>query len=234
MMKTTRTLLGSLALATSLSLGNAALIITPNTPTGNVAPNAGSSYASLVNSSGLSDTVSTGTTTAYALTVSQTTTDTDDTYVTPSTGSGTNYFDAGGTIPVLTFALGGTYDDVNSIIVWNYRQEPNSTTEFSLAFYSDAAATTQIGSTISGLTLTAGGSPTSAQQVFFGGGGTLQFDGVQAIVMTLTDNAQVAGSNRVGLGEVRFSQVPEPSQIAMLAVGLCGVLFFRRRNVSAL
>lgn len=220
-----KTISAILSLMTLVISANAATIITPNTPTGNVAPNAGSSYASLVNSSGLSATVSTGMDTAIALAVTQSAV-TADTYVTPATGPSTDYFVAGGTVPVLTFALGGTYDDINSIILWNYNVAVNNTTQFSLSFYSDALATTQIGSTITGLT--AAVDTANAQQIFFGGGGTLDFDGVQAIRMTLTDNN---GGNRVGLGEVRFSQqaVPEPSRVVLLGLASLGLILRRRR-----
>ncbi|MCB1209124.1 MAG: PEP-CTERM sorting domain-containing protein [Verrucomicrobiales bacterium] len=223
-MKATFIVLASLALAAS---AEAATIITTNTPTGNVTPQAGSSYVSLVNSSGLSATVSTGMDTASALAVTQLgTAATADTYVTGSTGGGTDYFVAGGTVPVLTFTLGGIYDNIDSIILWNYVNLQNTTTQFSLSFFSDALATTQIGSTITGLSATA--DLTNAQQIFFGGGGTVDFDGVQAIQMALTDNS---GGNRVGLGEVRFSQqaVPEPSRLVLLGLASIGLIWRRRR-----
>lgn len=216
-MKTIFAILSSLTLVVS---ANAATIITPNTPTGNVAPNAGSSYASLVNSSGLSSIVTAGMDTATALAVTQSAA-TADTYVTPASGS--DYF-VSGTTPVLTFDLGGTFDDINSIVLWNYHLTQNDTTQFSLSFYSDALATTQLGSTITGLTALA--DATNAQQIFFGGGGTLEIDGVRAIQMTLTDNN---GGNRVGLGEIRFSQTPEPSRVVLLGLASFG-LFLRRRR----
>lgn len=218
-----KTIFAILSLMTLVVSTNAATIITPNTPTGNVAPNAGSSYASLVNSSGLSATVTTGMDTSAALAVTQSGV-TADMYVTPA--SNPDYFTSGGTVPVLTFALGGTYDDINSIVLWNYYLATNTTTLFSLSFYSDALATTQIGSTITGLTAAA--DVANAQQIFFGGGGTLDFDGVQAIKMTLTDNN---GGNRVGLGEVRFSQqaIPEPSRVLLLGLASLGLILRRRR-----
>lgn len=219
-MKTIFAILSSLALVIS---ANAATIITPNTPTGNVTPSAGSSYASLVNSSGLSSSVISGMDTATALLVTQSAA-TADTYVTPATGAGTDYFIAGGTAPVLTFALGDAYNDIDSIILWNYNLSVNSTTQFSLAFFSDASATIQVGSTITGLTALA--DITNGQQIFFGGGGTVDFDGVRAIQMTLTDNN---GGNRVGLGEIRFSQTPEPSRVLFIGLAGFGLLLRRRR-----
>jgi PEP-CTERM motif len=60
--------------------------------------------------------------------------------------------------------------------------------------------------------------------LFFG----TDYDGVQAIQRTLTDNY---GSNRVGLGEVRFSQsaVPEPNMMAFVSIGGLGLLLRHRR-----
>jgi len=190
-----------LALAATLvvTAARADMIVTPKAVTGNVAPNAGSSYASLVNSSGLTFAVTSGMDVASALLAKESTVVADK-YVTPA--SGTNYFDAG-TIPVLTFDLGSTAYNVSSIVLWNYQVSVNNVTEFSLDFYSDAAATVQIGSTISGLTALA--ITTNAQQVTFSG-----VYGVRAIKLTMTDNN---GGNRVGLGEVRFAGTPAPSAV---------------------
>lgn len=224
-----KTIFAILPLLLSAFSANAATIITPNTPTGNVSPNAGSSYLSLVDSSSLSATVTTGMDTATALIVTATTSSAAATYVTPSQGGGNNYFSTGGTPPELTFALGGTYDNIDSILVWNYYLVANSATEFSLAFYSDAAASVQIGSTLTGLGLSVGGNPTNAQQVFFGSG--VDFDGVQAIKMILTANNGATSSNRVGINEVRFSQqaVPEPSRVVFLGLASLGLILRRRR-----
>jgi len=208
-----------LTLATTIVTAYADLIINPNTPTGNVGASAGSSFASLVNNSGLSASVTTGMDTASALLILQSAA-TADTYVTGATTG--DYFVNGGTVPVLTFNLGGTYNNINSIVIWNYTLAVNSVTEFSLSFYSDAAATAQIGSALNGLTLAV--DSTNAQQVVFAGG--VDFDGVQSARLTLTDNN---GGNRVGLGEVRFSQVPEPSTVTLLGLSFCMVGLFRRR-----
>lgn len=221
-----------------VGLVSAATIITPNEPTSNVAANANSTLVGLVNGVGLSSTVTTGMDTAAALAVTHATAGPiADSYVTPGTGGGTDYF-ATGTVPVLTFTLGGTFNDINSIVVWNYAQESgpgvparNSTRTFTLEFFSDAAATVSLG-TATGLTLSqsVGGAPQVAQQVFFAGGA--DFDGVQAIKMTLTDNyfgtGAGAGGDRVGLAEVRFSQVPEPSIALLGGLGLLGLLRRRR------
>jgi len=193
----------SVTLTASLTLAaaQANTIITPNTPTGNVAPNAGSSYASLVNGAGLSFAVTSGMNVASALLAKESTAVADK-YVTPASGS--DYF-AAGTIPVLTFDLGKTYYNVSSIVLWNYQVAVNNLTEFSLDFYSDAAATVKIGSTISGLTATA--ITTNAQQIAFSG-----VYGVRSIKLTMTDNN---GGNRVGIGEVRFAGTPAPDAIVI-------------------
>lgn len=219
------TVLCALALAAMLPAVYADTIITPEEPTLSVAdnpitdpdepenrakPSAGSSLAALVDSISLSALVPTGMDTAAALEVTQQQNGPEVAYVTNTTTAKGRYFSGGGPLPVLTFILGGAYNNVNSIVVWNYFAQgkgngtnTNGTKEFSLAFFSDEAATRQIGSTVTGLTLAAASDPQQAEQVFFGDDGRLKFDGVKAIQMTLTDNH---GGNRVGLGEVRFSQ----------------------------
>lgn len=230
---------GIICLLASTMVGGAATIIVPNTPTSNVAPNAGSSFAGLVNGTQLSALVATGSDTSAALLVTHVSGTVSSNYVTPSTAGGDYY--NGGTIPVLTFTLGSAYDHLESIVIWNYAiatsgiPANNSLKSFNLEFFSDAAATVSLGSE-TGLTVlrSLGGSTTVdqvAQQIFFGS----QYDGVQAIKMTLTDNYQGAagggGGDRVGLGEVRFSQVPEPSVAVLGGVGLLSL--WRRRRCDA-
>jgi len=108
-----------------------------------------------------------------------------------------------------------------------------------LRFYSDVSATVLIG-TEANLTVNrnlpatgTGSGPQVAQQVFFSGGAN--YDNVQAITMELTGNYFGAsgglGGDRVGLSEVRFSQVPEPNSACVAASVLAaGVVLLRCRR----
>ncbi|MES2996084.1 MAG: PEP-CTERM sorting domain-containing protein [Verrucomicrobiota bacterium] len=231
--------IAALALLAVPCVSQAATIIQPNTPTSNVAADAGSTNAGLVNGIGLSASVTTGTDTATALAATHANGTLSQAYVTNDPGAvDGDYYAQGGAPPVFTFTLGGTFNDVESILVWNYSQTAgggvpsrNGARTFDLQFFSDAAATTQVGATISGLTLAQSlTTPQIAQQVFFGAG--VNFDGVQSARMTVTDNyfgmGGGAGGDRVGLAEVRFSQVPEPS--AALLGGLGALALLRRRR----
>lgn len=222
-------------------------IITPNTPTSTVAPNAGSTLAGLVDGAGLSAAVATGMDLAAALTVTHANDTLSQNYVTAQSGG--DYFSAG-TPPVFTFVLGGSYDNVNAIVLWNYAAgtgapgvAPNNAAKnFDLQFFSDAAATVSLGS-VTGLSLArslpttgSGSGPQVAQHILFTGG--VDFDGVRAIRMTLTDNyagfANGGGGDRVGLGEVRFAAIPEPSTYGLLgAASVALVSCVRRRRRGA-
>ncbi|MES2996082.1 MAG: PEP-CTERM sorting domain-containing protein [Verrucomicrobiota bacterium] len=219
-------------------VSQAATIITPTGSTSTVAADAGTSALAVINGSGLSATVTTGSDTATALGVTHGNGTLSQSYVTNDPGAvGGDYYAQGGVTPVFTYTLGSTFNDVDSIVLWNYSQTAagspsnNSLQTFSLQFFSDAGATTQIGGTLTGLTITRSLiTPQTAQQVFFGAG--VDFDGVQSVKMTLTDNYFGAGGggggDRVGFSEVRFSQVPEPSAALLGSLGALALLRRRR------
>jgi hypothetical protein len=245
---TPRVLLVSCALAASIPATHAAIIIQPTGVTATVAANAGSTTAGLINGSGLSNALLLETGDTYDVTAASVTHGNGPTsglvtnYVTndPGAGGGDYFADFTGTT-ALTFALGGSFDGVDSILVWNYTQPSgggtapprNALRTFNLEFFSDAGATISLGS-ITGLTLNQSNGVTNGQepqqQLTFTGGST--FDGVQAIRMTLTDNffglGSGAGGDRVGLAEVRFTQVPEPTATLLGGLGL--LAFLRRRR----
>ena len=225
---------------------SAAVIIAPNSPTSNVGPSAGSTLVGLVDGVGLSSSLPTGSDTGTALGVTQENAGISEAYVTPPAVP--DYFANGGIVPVLTFTLGGSFSDIDSILVWNYNQstgnpgfsQNNSLKSFTLRFYGDASATSLIG-TEANLTVDrnrpatgTGSGPQVAQQVFFSGG--INYDNVQSITLELTDNyfgtSGGLGGDRVGLSEVRLSQIPEPNSALFVASLLAGgVVLLRCRRL---
>ena len=233
-MKNTTTLC-ALALAATVSAANASTIINPNVPTSNVAANAGSSLSFLVGGTddfggssltydGGATTLATGTDASVALATTHALDSVDGSYVTATNGSA--YFDAG-TAPVFTFTLDQVYDQVDSIFLWNYTHdnEVNQAKDFTVTFYDTDDAI--IGSSYVGQMVERAGSATvvDAEQFIF----SSSYDGVSYFTLELTSNWS---GNRVGLGEVRLTQIPEPSQAALLAGMLvCGMALVRRRGV---
>lgn len=216
---------------------HAALVINPTGVTSSVAVNSGNDPSDLnagtsLTNAALWDTGDTVDATALAVTHTATF---GSNYLTTAPTVG-DYFTSGSPSPLLTFTLGSTFNDVDSIVLWNYTPGGGSgynsgVQTFSLAFY-DATNTIQIGSTLTGLSITrtASGSASTAQQIFFGSG--VNFDGVGVVRMTVTDNYFGAsggtGGDRVGLAEVRFTQVPEPSAALLGGLGILGLLRRRR------
>ncbi|WPJ95534.1 hypothetical protein SH580_19130 [Coraliomargarita algicola] len=233
----THTILYSLAFFASAMLANASTIINPNTPTSNIAANAGSSLNFLVGGTAddggssltfdsSSTTLATGTDASIALATSHALDSIDGSYVTPTTGSNTNYFDSG-TPPILTFTLDQVYDNIDSVILWNYSHdnEANLTKDFTITFFSDTGASNQVGIVESGQMALRDGAATSvaAEQFTF----DATYSGIQSFTITLASNWN---GNRVGLSEVRLTQIPEPQTFALLA-GFCalGLAMLRRR-----
>jgi len=214
---------------------HASLIIAPLTPTSNVAANAGSSLANLVNgdSGSLSNPLPTGASSALALSTTHALDDVSGSYVTAAKGTGAqNYFDEGGTPPVLTFTLDQAYDRIDSVILWNYSHdnESNQASDFTITFFTDIAASSQVGSAYMGTLAERPGGATfvAPEQFIFG----TNYDGVRSFKLELTDNHY---GNRVGLGELRLTTaVPEPSSAALLFGLLGGLCFLRqKRRVDA-
>ncbi|WPJ95385.1 PEP-CTERM sorting domain-containing protein [Coraliomargarita algicola] len=235
--KSLQATLFSLALTLGLSSASASIIINPNTPISNVAANAGSSLSYLVSGTqngggssltydASSTTLATGTDVSIALATTETLDGVANSYVTPANNP--DYFTSG-TAPILTFTLGDVYDDIDSIILWNYTHdnESNQTKDFSVSFYSDTDASIQVGDTYSATMLERPGAASSvaAEQFIFGEG--IVYSGIQSFTVTLSSNHS---GNRVGLSEVRLTQVPEPETFALLG-GMCalGFVMLRRR-----
>lgn len=247
-----KTTLSALALTVSLTAVHAAsTIINPFSVSVDVAASAGSSANYLLSGAqsgggsslttdggaGSSTTLATGTLTSVALNTVESLDNVANSYVSPPVGTGTyNYFtgegsgadETPGTPPTFTFVLDGSFDNIDSIIIWNYthNNEGSQASAFDLTFYSDAGATTQVGDTITGGAIgeRAGSATVEApDQITFAS----TYSGVQSFTLTLTDNYI---GNRVGLGEVRLTTIPEPSSAALL-LGLVGASFaFVRRR----
>ncbi len=142
-------------------------------------------------------------------------------------------------MPVLTFDLGSDVP-LNEISAWGYSSgNSNGVSEFTLSFATDAEGAGN-GSVAAGPFVMAGdravGSNDDTMRQSFG------FDLVTAryVDMTVTDNFFVApgdgsndtvpGGDRVGLGEVAFELVPEPSSGLLLLLGCLAMLLRRRRR----
>lgn len=138
--------------------------------------------------------------------------------------------------PTLTFDLGGTFS-VKSAYIWNYHAtsgffgftlSPNGTSRATISFQ---LAGLPVGPTVD---IYPSQAPTTVGVKALPSAHLLSAAGVTAdkIFMTLDDH--FSGGDRIGLGEVRFSTVavPEPGTVALLAIGLGGCLFLRRRGSS--
>lgn len=169
----------------------------------------------------------------------KTSTDTAGNWVTADPGGFPSDYLAVADQPVLTFDLGGDVS-LQEISLWGYSSgNTNGVREFSLLFSTDAegagaGAVTAGPFTMLGDPLTGNNDSTTRQD--FG------FDAVSARYVTLTvlDNFFVApgdgstgglaGGDRVGLGEVAFRVVPEPSALALAGLMLGGFATRRLRR----
>lgn len=142
-------------------------------------------------------------------------------------GSG-DYFLASspGTRAIVTLDLGGTFA-LTDLVYWGYHfgaSNGNEVREFSLEFSSDGGGTFGGPVTVS--------SPLSTYAigtaVTLPLGGTFTADTVRA---TFTDNhfgGDAAGGDRLGLGEVKFVAVPEPSTTLLGGLALLGLIRRKR------
>lgn len=209
------TLIFPLFLGLTACAASAATLVTPTGITSSTTDTDTFVVGNLINNSGLSNTV----TEANYTTVTHTT-NASTSWVTadPAPGGG-DYFGEGNPNPVLTIDLGGTYNLTN-FIYWGYNNggTGNEAKSFTLSF-----STTGIGGTFSGNQLftqeTARGNGTA-------GNFTLAETSANAVRITITDNF---GLDRVGLSEVKFLAVPEPSAALLGGLGLLALLR-RRRN----
>lgn len=142
--------------------------------------------------------------------------------------------------PVITFDLGSDFD-LAEISVWGYADtNTNGVSEFSLEFATEAegpeGGSASAGPFMTAGDLTLGTSDATARQAF-------PFEAVTAryVRMNALDNyfvapgdgslvdGSLAGGDRVGLGEVAFSAVPEPSSISLMLFFFVAFAWRRKR-----
>lgn len=134
--------------------------------------------------------------------------------------------------PILTFDLGSDVN-IGQIHTWGYDSgNTNGVSQFSLRFATDAEGAGGAGSSISyNPTFSMAREDTSIQTAAFS-----EIVNARYVEFTASDNFFVApgnvapdnGGDRVGLGEVSFSAIPEPSTGLLGLLGL-GLAFRRRR-----
>lgn len=141
-------------------------------------------------------------------------------------------------MPVLTFDLGMDVP-LNEISAWGYDSgNTNGVAEFTLMFSTDAegpgGGSVMAGPFTMAGDLATGENDSTSRQSF-------SFDEVSAryVEFTATDNffvapgdgstGALAGGDRVGLGEVAFQVVPEPSSGLLLLLGLLACIRRRKR-----
>jgi len=205
-------------MALGVVAANAATLITPTSVTASAVTTEFFPASNLINSSGLPSAPTIG---DYA-TMSQTgTSDVSRAWVTndPGAGGGDYFLDGPGN-PVMTFDLGSALD-LTDFVYWGYNNggTGNEASDFTLTFSTDNVS---FGSSVA---FDQSGSPMG-----LGAPATLSLGSTinaQYVRVEMTDNQ--GGIDRVGLGEVRFIAVPEPSSAALLGLGGLALILRRRK-----
>lgn len=146
----------------------------------------------------------------------------------PGPGAG-DFFAQGGIAPVFEMTLDQTYV-LSDLVYWGYHfngvPNGNEGREFLLEFSTNGGGTFPTSTTVS----TAPGTLAAASALTLPLGGNFT---ANAVRMTITDNhfgggAAGGGGDRVGMGEIRFVAVPEPS--TALLGGLALLALVRRKR----
>ena len=150
-------------------------------------------------------------------------------------GFPSDYIEAAGA-PVLVFDLGADVD-LTEISVWNYSDgNTNGASEISVEFATEADGDAGFGTSIMlNPVLPVAFDATPRQSLPFGETVTARY-----VQVTVTDNYfdppgdgtgmnPLAGGDRVGLREVAFAVIPEPTSAA-IALGALGVIALGRRS----
>lgn len=151
---------------------------------------------------------------------------TNNAWVTTAPGGfPSDFFNSGQTV-VFEMQLGSTFNNINNFVYWGYHfGGVNNNNIRNVTFDYGIGNFTGGSQSLTNLTRSTGGAMTVAF------GSSFSADRIR---MTVTDNhfgsAGDGGGDRVGLAEVRFTAVPEPSSAA-LVLGAFGLLAtFRRRR----
>lgn len=147
-------------------------------------------------------------------------------------GDGTNentYTIADPAQPTLTFDLGGTFN-VGQVFIWNYHDIDGF---FGSTLSGNGAATAVVsfsndgGATYSGaVNINPAEAPTTV--------GTAASSSAHALGNVTADHVRIqllthfAGGDRIGLGEVVFSTVPEPASLGLMGLGAVAMLSRKR------
>jgi hypothetical protein len=152
------------------------------------------------------------------------------TWVTNNRNGANDYYNVGGTIPIVVFDLGSNVL-LNEISTWGYADtNTNGAKDFSLRFATSAEGTGGFGTSITY-------NPVFEATFAFAPRDSNVFSQnvtARYVEMTITDNwrgfqGAIPGGDRVGLGEVAFAiPVPEPS--ATVCGLVSGFLLLRRRR----
>ena len=154
-------------------------------------------------------------------------------WVTDACGFPCDYIETTGT-PTLTFDLGAD-TELGEISIWGYAtSNSNGVKEFNLKFGTEAEGVAGIGTSITYNPTFASNLDDIARQ----SNSFAQTVTARYVALTATDNyftapgdgsgGTLAGGDRVGIGEVAFAVVPEPSSFCLLSLGLVPLLRRRR------
>lgn len=214
---------GIAALAMQVSTASAALITPTSISSAGTAVEFFTDETNLINGSGLSGTL----TFANYSTITHASVAAGNAWVTddPTPAGGDYYAQTSATV-VFEIDFDQVYG-LSDLVFWGYHFNANNGNEartFQLEFSTD-------GGTSYGTPVTVG-NPIGTYAA--SGASTFNFGSqinANAVRMTVTDNqfgGTAAGGDRVGLGEIRFLAVPEPTTLALL--GLAGPLGLLRRR----
>lgn len=140
-------------------------------------------------------------------------------------GSTADFYAAGGIAPVFDITLDQTYP-LSDFVFWGYHFDTpggNEGREFLLEFSTDGGSTIASSTTVS----TPVGTLAVQNALTLPLGGTFDANFVR---MTVTDNqfGGAPGGDRLGMGEIRFIAVPEPSTALLGSLALLGLIRRKR------
>lgn len=175
----------------------------------------------LINSSGITGTMDFAN---YATATHANASGTNAWVTTAPGGFPSDFFTSGQTV-VFDMMLGATINNVDNFVYWGYHFGGNNNNNIeSVTFDYGIGNFTGGSQTLTGLVRSTGNAITVGLTPF----------NADRIRMTVTNNhfgsAGDGGGDRVGLAEIRFTAVPEPTSFAWVSAALAGIVGFRRRR----